>query len=175
MNNPLPVRELREILGEKGFLRLYGQEQGLFVSDAARRSSVQELAHIRGQLIAQGFTAQTNPSGLLLINLQPGRWERLLRSFPHSESFRIPTDEGLLPVYALARLLIRHPAALENQPMDMIRAAFKRYAKKDGLPVLAPLLIAQCAQKIRRREPLPSSLADVLGSWLTEQNEEARI
>ena len=175
MNNPLPVRELQELLGDSGFLRLYGPDQCLFVSDAPRRISGEVLAHLRERLTAQGFTAHINASGLLLIDLQPGRWERLLRSFPHSEALRIPSDDGLLPVYALARLLIRHPATLENQPMDMIRAALKQYAKKDGLPVLSPRQLKQCARKLRGREPLPSALADVLGSWLTEQNEEARI
>jgi len=175
MRNPLPVQELQEILGTNGFLHLYGQDQVLFVSDAPRRISQEALARIRRTMTAQGFTAQISPSNLLLIDLQPGRWERLLCSFPHAEAVSVPADDRWLDVYALARLLMRHPSALENQPMEMIRAVFKRYARKDGLPVLTPLLLSQCAQKIRCREPLPSALADILVFWLTEQKKEARI
>jgi hypothetical protein len=77
-------------------------------------------------------------------------------------------------VYAFMRLLKRHPSDFDWQPMDMIRAVFKRYHGKDGLPALAPGLLSRCAERLRRNAPLPSALADVLYSWLTEQTEEAR-
>lgn len=174
MKNPLPAEELRNMLGSNGFLRLYGQDQFLYVSDAPRRVSRETLARLQYTMRETGFTAETGPSDLLLIDLQPSRWERLLRSFSHAEAALFPGDGRLLDVYALMRLLMRHPSAFELQPMDPVRAVMKRYTQRDGLPALAPLLIAQCAERLRRKAPLPTALADVLYSWILEQNEEAR-
>ncbi len=174
MRNPLPAEELRNILGSNGFLRLYGQDRFLYVSDAPRRAPRETLAQLQYTMRETGFTVETGPSGLLLIDLQPSRWERLLRSFPHAETAPFPGDGRLLDVYELMRLLRRHPSAFERQPMDPIRAVLKRYTRRDGLPALAPRLTAQCAEWLRQKAPLPSALADVLFTWISEQNEEAR-
>lgn len=174
MRDPLPAEELRNMLGRNGFLRLHGQDRFLYVSDAPRRVPPKTLAQLQYTMREAGFAVETAPSNLLLIDLQPYRWEELLNSFPSAEAAAFPGDDRLLDVYALVRLLKRHPSALEVQPMDMIRAVFKNYRGKDGLPVLAPKLLSQCAERLRRNAPLPSALADVLISWISEQKEEAR-
>ena len=174
MRDPLPAEELRNILGPNGFLRLYGQDRFLYVSDAPRRVPRETLARLQYTMRETGFAVETGPSDLLLIDLQPSRWERLLSSFPLAEAAPFPDDGRLLDVYALMRLLMRHPSAFELQPMDPVRAVLKRYSLRDGLPALAPRLIAQCAQRLRRKAPLPSALANVLFTWIAEQNEEAR-
>jgi hypothetical protein len=174
MRDPLPAEELRNMLGRNGFLRLHGQDRFLFVSDAPRRVPREALAQLQHTMREAGFAVETDPSDLLLIDLRPSRWEELLGSFPHAEASAFPDDGRLLDVYALMRLLKRHPSALELQPMDMIRAVFKNYHGRDGLPSLAPKLLSRCAERLRRNAPLPSALADVLYSWLAEQKEEAR-
>ena len=174
MNAPLPGRELREILGGRAFLRLYGPDTFLYVSDAPRRVPAGDLERIRLTMREKGFDTQINPSGLLLIDLQPSRWERLLRAFPRAGALPLPGDDRLAQLYALTRLLRLHPAAFQNQPMEPIRAVMKQFGRKGGLPALAARLMEQCAQRLRRSEPLPSALADVLAFWLMEQQEEAR-
>ncbi len=169
MRNPLPVGEIRKLLGERGFLRLYGHDTYLFVSDIPRRVSQDELSLVRHALSANGFLETLDPSGLLLIDLRPARWKALLERFQSVKPASFPQDETLHGVYALAKLLSRHPAALELQPMDMLRAALKRYTDKDGLKILAPELHARCAQLLRQGKALPSALENVFYVWLTEQ------
>jgi hypothetical protein len=170
MRDPLPVREIREILGDKGFLRLYGQDTFLFVSDLPRRVSPDALAAAGKSLRECGFIAQVDLHKLLLIDMQPARWKALLESFQAAEATPFPQDETLHRVYALARLLMRHPSDFARQPMDMIRAAMKQYASEEGLPKFAPQLHARCAEKLRRGDALPSALAKVLFAWLGEHS-----
>ena len=174
MRDPLPAEELRTIIGQNGFLRLYGQDQFLYVSDAPRRVSPETMARMRDTMREAGFAVETDPSSLLLIDLQPCRWKALLSSFPNAGAAAFPDDDRLLDVYAFMRLLRRHPSDSDRQPMEMIRAVLKRYCGPDGLPALAPGLLSRCAEKRRQNAPLPSALANVLYSWLTEQKEEAR-
>jgi hypothetical protein len=168
MKNPLPTEEIRELLGDRGFLRLYGQDTHYFISDIPRRVAGDELAPVLQALIGGGFTGTPDPGGLLLIDMQPERWKALLKPFRAAGPAAFPQDETLHGVYALARLLWRHPAAFELQPMDMLRAALKRYAEKDGLKMLAPRLHARCAELLRQGKPLPSALAGVLTVWLND-------
>ncbi|MBN1777162.1 MAG: hypothetical protein JW811_03485 [Clostridiales bacterium] len=168
MRNPLPVREIRKILGDQGFLRLYGQDTFVYISDVPRRTSADIIISMRQSLRKHGFTTQVDASQLLLIDLQPSRWKALLNTFQKAKTAPFPRDETLHPVYALARLLELHPSDCTRQPTDMIRAVFKQYAVKGGLPKLAPRLHARCAEKLRRGEPLPSVLAKVLYVWLAE-------
>ena len=169
MRNPLPVGEIRKLLGEHGFLRLYGQDTHLFVSDIPRRVSADELTLVRHVLLANGFTETLNSGDLLLIDLQPARWKALLEAFKPVAPATFPQNETLQGVYALSRLLKRHPAALEAQPMELLRAALKRYAEKDGLQTLAPQLHTRCAELLRQGKALPSALENVFYVWLTEQ------
>ena len=169
MSDPLPVQEIRDIIGDHGFLRLYGQDTFLFVSDLPRRVSAQELSAIRQSLRERGFETQVDSTNLLLIDLQPERWQILLNTFQGAKAVPFPRNDALHGVYALARLLGRHPAALAQQPMELLRAAFKRYNGKDGLPKLAPSLQARCAQLLRQGKPLPSALQNVLYVWLAKQ------
>ncbi len=175
MRNPLPAQELRRILGKQGFLRLCGQDRYLFVSDAPRRVSKETLERIQHTMREHGFSAETDSANLLCIDLQPARWRELLDSFPRVVGMPFPDDERLHGVYALARLLSRHPAEFELQPMELIRMALKQYGRKDGLIALAPRMHARCAEKLRRGEPLPSGLSHVFYTWLGERTEEARI
>lgn len=170
MKNPLPVQEIRELLGEKGFLRLYGPEPFLYISDAPRRVSADALLSMRQSLREHGFETQVEPKNLLLIDLQPTRWKTLLDSFEPAGELSFPQDETLHGVYALARLFKRHPSEFSKQPMEMIRVVLKRYAEKGGLQALAPQLTARCAEKLRCGQSLPSALADVLYVWLSEQS-----
>jgi len=174
MSNPLPVREIRGIIGDKGFLRLYGQDTFLYVSDLPRRVPADALVSIRQSLHDHGFLGRINSAGLLLIDLRPARWEAFLDAFPSAGETPFPHNESLHGVYALARLLSRHPSEFALQPADMVRAVLKRYAVKDELAKLAPRLHASCAERLRRGQPLPSALAKVLFFWLGEQSDKLR-
>ena len=174
MKNPLPAQELREILAGKGFLRLYGQDSFVYVSDVARRVSAGELKSIMETMRERGFSLQISHAGLLLIDLLPERWEALFRSFQPVEPAPFPTVDLQIDVYALARLLGRHPSPFSRQPMELVRAMLKRFHGASGLPALARGMLGQCAQRLRRGEPLPSALADGLTVWLADQPWEVR-
>ena len=173
MTHPLPTGEVQAILGrDNGFLRLYGQDSFLYISDAPRRVASGRLHTMQKAMREQGFVTQITENNLLLIDLQPIRWRMLLAAFPRFGIEPFPQDDRLLAVYALARLLSRHPSPLEQQPMEPVRAVLKRYGQTDSLPAIAPRLIGLCAERLRRKQPLPSALADVLYTWLEEQKEE---
>jgi len=151
------------------------QEDSLYISDAPRRVASDTLIQFHKTMQEQGFSTQINPQNLLLIDLQPIRWRMLLGTFPHFGVEPFPQEDRLLDVYALARLLTRHPSPFEQQPLPFIRAVLKRYDRIDSLPALAPLLHSRCAERLRRNQPLPSALADVLYTWLEEQKEEKHV
>lgn len=175
MINPLPTLELKEILAGKGFLRLYGQDSTVFVSDIPRKASADELKSVVETMRERNFYPLINPAGLLLIDLQLERWEALLRSFQPAGTETFPVCDSQIDVYALARLLRLHPSPPERQPMEFVRAALKRFHDADGLAELARGMLKQCSRRLRRGEPLPSALADALDVWLEDQRREARI
>lgn len=175
MTDPLPVREIREIIGDKAFVRLYGQDTFLYISDAPRRMGGEELHRIIKLLHEGGWITRVDSSGLLLIDLAPARWEALLGSFPVALPVAFPQNEALHGVYALARLLQKHPAGFAVQPMEWIRGAMKRLTVKGGLIAYAPQMQEACAALLRLGQPLPSALENVFNAWLTEQSGEVRI
>ncbi len=173
MRHPLPTREVQAILGSNnGFLRLYGQDDFVYISDAPRRAASETIRDMQKTMREQGFVSHIDESNLLLIDLEPIRWRMLLEVFPRFGVEPFPQDDRWLEVYALARLLARHPSPIDRQPMEPVRAVLKRYDRKNSLPALMPQLISQCAERLRRKLPLPSVLADVLYTWLKEQKEE---
>ena len=169
MSTPLPAEEIRTLLGENGFLRLYGQDTHLFVSDIPRRVSRDALIGIRQALLQHGFTATADLSDLLLIDMQPERWKTLLSTFTPQQPVVFPRDEALHGVYALLRLLHLHPAGFEHQPLPLLRSVLKRYTDRDELIRLVPKLHAQCAQRLRQGKPLPSALENVFHVWIDKQ------
>lgn len=169
MITPLPAGEIRTLLGDRGFLRLYGQDTHLFISDIPRRVSRDAFDGIRQALLQHGFSITADPSDLLLIDLQPERWKTLLSTFTPRHPLAFPQDDALHGVYALRRLLHLHPAALEQQPMNLVRSVLKRYTERDELLGLIPQLHAQCAQRLRQGEALPSVLENVFHVWLLQQ------
>jgi hypothetical protein len=124
------------------------------------------LAMIRQSMEARGFVTQLNPSGLLLIDLHPSRWEALLRAYETAGAAPFPSGGARTDVYELARLLALHPAPFSVQPLNPIRAAVKSIGGKGGRERAATALLKQCAERLRRKAPLPSALADILRAWL---------
>ena len=175
MNSPLPVQELRRILNGRGFLRLHGQDQTVFVSDAPRRLALDALAEIRLTMETRGFCSRVSPSGLLWVDLHPLRWEALLYAYRPAAALPFPDRVALMDVYELTRLLLRHPSPFHEQPMEPIRAMLKSVGRKNGPERLAPAMLKQCAERLRRKAPLPSALAGILQTWLAEPVEEARL
>ena len=168
MTNPLPVQEIRAILQDQAFVRLYGQDTFLYISDAPRRMPGDTLIRILQAMDSRDWIAEIDSSNLLLIDLKPGRWKALLDSFPYTDLVPIPQNEALHGVYALARLLAKHPSPFEAQPMEWIRGAMKRLAVKGGLQEYALQLHTACAAMLRSKKPLPSALANVFNAWLAE-------
>ena len=71
--------------------------------------------------------------------------------------------------HTLARLLAAHPAPWPQQPLQPLRAVFKRLDTPQELMRVAPELIAECAGLLRKGEPLPAAAAGPLWLWLNDQ------
>lgn len=175
MISTLPTAEAQAILDNAGFLHLYGKDDYLYISDIPRRVSSAELQTKRNILTEHGFTHTIHSDRLLLIDLSPERWENILQAYPKATLDSFPNDDTVFPVYALIRLLYKHPSPLHLQPLSPIRTVLKCLNQTACLLALMQPLYQQCAIRLRDHQPLPTALADILYSWLKEQKEEERL
>ena len=163
----LPTKELKGLLGA-GFVRLADGADSLWVSDAPRRLSQAELQAAEERLREKGFLCRNTERRLLAIDLSPERYGVLLASL-HAPAPAFPAEPRLWPVYELARLLLRRPALpLDAQSLPFLRQALKAV----DMPRLAAGMMAGCAAKLRRKEPLPGAVGPVLADWLAGTKED---
>lgn len=174
MNTPLPQSEVKAILGGKCFIRKAAEDFALFVTDAPRRMPDTQLKALSDQLAGQGFRQWTTERGLWAIDLDEQRWFFLLKPFEHTVPCSIPEDGRLLDVYALMRLLKAHPAPLDGQPREPIRAILKRFDQPEEFIRIAPVLLQDSAKRLREHQPLPYAATGILCVWLNEFTKEVR-
>ena len=163
------MNELRERVREVipvGFLRVCDSPEALWVSDAPRRQSPAERAACAERLTALGCTVSER-DGLWLIS--PGD-ERLQACFGSVCAPCFPSDDGLLPIYELARLLSAHEAPWGDQPRAMLLALLKHGDTPTRLAKQCERTLAECAVLLRARRALPSAAANWLFSRLHTWN-----
>ena len=110
-------------------------------------------------------------NGLWYIDWTASRWQRELEGLPQTAP-PWPGRDELLPVYALCRLWLAHPAPLDSQPMDVLRAVRKlTWQSPSMLPQKAPVLHEAAAARLRSRLPMACGAGQMLAQWLVLQEE----
>ena len=175
MNSPLPQAEIRGILSGKCFVHKATENDMLFVSDAPRRFTDEQLSMLSGRLTDLGFRQWSTGKSLWAIDMDEQRWLQLMKPFESFAIGSIPEDARLLDVYALMRLLFAHPAYWVNQPREPIRALLKRFDQPEEFIHIVPVLLQNSAKWLREHQPLPSAAAGILSVWLMEFAKEAKL
>ena len=153
---------VRQIIGGSVFVRLADEDGALLASDAPRRMDAYSLGEAITRLQAEGYAAWVTERNLLAIDWGELRWHSFGERHQACVTLAVPNEEAQHALYALARLLIAHPAPLHDQPRALLRRLIKAGAFKDGLVNIAPELTASCAERLRRHEALPSAATGLL-------------
>ena len=159
------------ILGGRAFVKLCDTDDALLVSDAPKRMDGQALAGALTRLAQAGYTAQTTPRGLLAIDWTESRWQELFEQNITAGEPALPQNEALHACYALATLLLLHPAPPAQQPKLLLRNLLKAACRKGGLAAAAPPMLAACAQRLRMHQALPTAAASLLVAVLHTEGE----
>ena len=164
-----PLRRELSALLPGAFVRRAAGEDALFVTDAPRRL---ETAARQAELAAMaeaGFCVSVTDNCLWSIDLTEARWRALVLEPQWPMPCAFPAEVRLHAVYRLARLLAAHPAPWPQQPLQPLRAVFKRLDAPQELMRVAPELTAHCARLLRKGQSLPSAAAGPLWLWLNNQ------
>ena len=164
-----PLRRELSALLPGAFVRRAAGEEALFVTDAPRRLETAARQATLEAMAAAGFCIVCTDNGLWSVDLTDARWRALVLDPQWPMRCAFPTEVRLLGVYQLARLLAAHPAPWPQQPLQPLRAVFKRLDTPQELMRVAPELIAECAGLLRKGEPLPAAAAGPLWLWLNDQ------
>lgn len=160
---------LREASGVSCFVRLCASDDALWVTDLPRRTESVEAA--RKALDALGVRCmEDGAGGLWRLDWPPDGWRERLGALP-AQPPPFPRDEALHPAYALCRLLLSHPAPLERQPMEQVRAVFKRASgAPEALLGLVSPLHGESARRLRAGEPVAHDAGRVLSDWIVRMD-----
>ncbi|HNX62232.1 MAG TPA: hypothetical protein PKN45_06280 [Candidatus Limiplasma sp.] len=156
-------QELFDCLHEIGFVRRSRTDDALFICDAPRRNETQQLLPVTQRLTKMGYVITQTENRLWKIDLNDERFQSL---FPHISDERIipfPVDcPASLTIYELACLLSAHPVAWDLQPRPMLCRIVKHTDSVSEMNRMAPMLLEECAERLRGGEPLPSEAAGLL-------------
>ena len=108
-----------------------------------------------------GIRAQRQSNGLWLLDFTREQWQKETVGLPQVAPPFFPEQEE---AYALCRLLLAHPAPLEEQPMEPLRQVYRFVS---GEATLAGLR-EEAALCLRKGLPLASLAGGMLARWLEE-------
>ena len=147
-------------------LRVSRTDDCLWVCDLPRRMEAWGAA--AEKLKAEGFTVWLNEADRLWYIDLP-LTDELFCNEP--APLPLPEKVELHMLYSLYRLLLAHPAKEAAQPMPLVRALLKLtlISTEDRIHAVERLH-GLCAQRVNRRQPLPSAAAAAL--MQTIQKEE---
>ena len=171
MNSLLPQSELMTLMGNGRFVQRANDDDVLWVSDMPRREPKEACIDLEKRLFVQGFTVVTTDTALWRIDLTEDRWGYILGQVAPIVPDALPQQEKYMPVYSLARLLYAHPCAWQVQPKPLLRVIIKRLDQPDSLLRSITSLQEACAERLRKRQPLPYAGCGMLSAWL--QNVES--
>jgi len=145
-------------------LRVSREDDCLWVCDLPRRAANAEAVCIT--LTEMGFSVTLDKKSLL--------WKIDVLDYvaidkPTPDEVGVPSDEDTHTAYTLFRLLRAHPAALDEQPVELIRSILKA-CELPPAQVESRLaeVHAQCAARLRRHQPLPAAAAGILYDYIKE-------
>lgn len=158
---------LREAAGANCFVRRCADDGALWVTDLPRRA--RGLSQVQEALEALGVAFTQDAAGLWRLDWTAQAWRERVEGLPRRPP-ALPADEALHPAYALCRLLLLHPAPMERQPMEPLRAVVKRAAGgRDAMLSAVAALHGDAARRLREGRPLAQAAGRALAAWLTAQ------
>lgn len=153
---------MREI-GKECFLRDARSDDALWASDLPRHTDA--LSPVQERLLALQVSCRLDEAARLwYLDLTLEGYRALTDGMP-TELPPMPDDDRLHPAYALCRLLLLHPAPLDQQPLAPLRRVLK-LAGGEKLLGAIPALHAECAARLREHAPLPHAAGRALAQWL---------
>ena len=156
-------QELFNCLQEFGFVRRSRTDDAVFISDAPRRNEAEPLLSVAQRLTKMGYIITQTDHRLWKINLDDKRFQALFPHISDEKDRPFPVDfSASLTIYELACLLSAHPVAWEQQPKPMLCRIIKHADSATEMNQMAPILLGECAERLRRGEPLPSEAAGLL-------------
>ena len=147
------------------FVRLCDKDDALWVTNLPRMTPDAHGAEAALQALDCRCREE---NGLWYIDWTADRWRRELEGLPQTAP-PWPERDELLPVYALCRLWLAHPAPLESQPMDVLRAVRKLTWQSPAQKAAA--LHEAAAARLRSRQPMAYGAGQMLAQWLVLQEE----
>ena len=147
------------------FLRRAAEETYLLVTDAPQR--LKDPNRAKAALINAGLFAA---GGDKLWYLDaPLAWYAALPPSLAQSAPIIPNDDALLPLFHLCRMLLKHPAPVDAQPLPMVRTTIKAMeAGEKAMLALSNSLPPQLAVLLREKKALPTLAGLLIAMWLNE-------
>lgn len=158
--------EMLKSFGAPCLLRTCSTSDALWVCDLPRRLADAEGA--KQSLADLGVRCTADEDSLWRLDWTLDKYRELADELPIAAP-PLPKAVELHEAYALCRLLLRHPAPIEAQPLAAVREALK-------LPQQPPTrrqriissLMDDCAVSLREHKPLPTMAGGILANWIQE-------
>jgi len=149
------------------FVRVCDHDAALWVSDLPRRLA--DCSAVEKQLKQEGFTAFLDAEAMLwYLDWTQEYWQKKLDELPQ-ELPSLPVKEERHEIYALCRLYLLHPSALENEHLPALRKATKLTAAQPGQRLRAVRsLHEEAAWRLREGKSIAYAAGLVLAAWLSE-------
>ncbi len=159
MSLPLPDRQhIQHLIGAPCLLTNDRQARALLISDYPRRLGEQAAA-ATARLVDAGCLCTPLEGELMLIDWPPEGYARWYASLPEAVLPPYPGEDA--QAWSLCRLLLQHPAPLEEQPLPTLVMGLRLYrlGRRDEA---MQLISGQLAAALRERRPPPSHFARLL-------------
>ena len=159
-------RELSVLFGGGCMVKTSSNDKAMFVTDAPRHLTAQELCDAEASLLEKGFLCSNAGNDLWNVDPDEARWQAMMADAKIVKDCPFPDEDCLHELYSVARMLEAHPSPWPLQPREPFRAILKRYHRPTELLRYAPILHQQCAVLLREHRALPSALAGLLFCWI---------
>ena len=158
--------------GARCFVRVCDDDCALWVSDLPRK--YEACQSLIPALEEAGFLVMPDEqSRLWYIDRTKKRWLEMLEELP-SELPALPEKDEWHEVYALCRLLLLHPARMENDHLPLIRRAFKLKAGNGSAARSVRSMREKTALSIRCGRTSAYAAGRVLAAWLLEHKDTGK-
>lgn len=152
------------------FLRVSSDDCAIWVSDLSRKPAFSADAMTALSALPLSLWVDEN-SRLMYIDFSPASYAEFSEALPYDIP-AFPENDELLPLYNLCRFLLRHPADLAQQPMELNRRILKllfypHLYKETEIETI----YSECARRLRRKIPLPYLGGCLLAARLSQKGD----
>ena len=168
-------RRLYELLppDARCFVRVCDDDGALWVSDLPRK--YENHPSLIPGLADEGFSVRLDEkSRLWYVDWTQERWLKTLETLP-LEMPLFPQKSELHEIYALCRLLLAHPAPLDDTQLPMLRRTAKWTVQQPGaLSGSVQAAYEEAALRLREGKPVAHAAGRILAGWLYEQGKHGK-